>query len=122
VFAAQAVGVVGATAPLGGYALVTADDHAAATALAADCPAVVAGGGAEIGELTIVNGARPSDFARTLRVDARPEALFEALTVRGRSPSGPGLSVCASWSLRRRRDGVSVVCVEPDLQGTEVRP
>lgn len=42
---------MGATAPLSGYARVTGDDLAAATAPATECPAVVAGGGAESAEL-----------------------------------------------------------------------
>ena len=37
---------------LGGYSIVSADDLSAAVAIARSCPALSAGGGVEVGELT----------------------------------------------------------------------
>jgi len=55
VFNSAAIGDCGPSSRLGGCTVITADDLDHATRLAADCPAIAAGGGAEIGELTIIN-------------------------------------------------------------------
>jgi len=44
----------------GGYSIVTADDLAAATALAKGCPHLERGGGVEVGELGEVPGTGPA--------------------------------------------------------------
>ena len=65
VFARTALGDCGPGTVLGGYTLVRADDWAAAVALAESCPALAAGGGVEVGELTPLNpGPRASADAR----------------------------------------------------------
>jgi len=51
VFERTAVGEVGASTDLGGYSVVTADDLAAAIALARTSPALKYGGGVEVGVL-----------------------------------------------------------------------
>jgi len=52
VFARSTLGNCGTGSALGGYSLITADDLEAAVALAKGCPALSAGGGVEVGELT----------------------------------------------------------------------
>jgi hypothetical protein len=46
--------------PLGGYSLIRADDLAAASSVANDCPFVGAGGGVEVGLLVDLPGAPTS--------------------------------------------------------------
>lgn len=58
VFKRQTVGNVDADSVLGGYTLINADDLGTAVELAQTCPAVRQGGGAEVGELTILNAGR----------------------------------------------------------------
>jgi hypothetical protein len=50
--ARSSLGNCGSGSVLGGYSLITADDLEAAVTLAKGCPALAAGGGVEIGELT----------------------------------------------------------------------
>jgi len=52
VFSRSTLGNVGSGSALGGYSLITADDLEAAVTLAKGCPALSAGGGVEVGELT----------------------------------------------------------------------
>jgi hypothetical protein len=52
VFAREQVGRCGEGTELGGYSIVSAEDLSAAVALARSCPALSAGGGVEVGELT----------------------------------------------------------------------
>jgi hypothetical protein len=54
-FTHAVVGDCGPDSVLGGYTLVRADDLAAATALAKNCPVLDHGGGVEVGELTEIN-------------------------------------------------------------------
>jgi hypothetical protein len=49
------LGNCGGDTELGGYTLITAIDLKAAIALSKGCPRLAAGGGVEIGKLTIVN-------------------------------------------------------------------
>jgi hypothetical protein len=58
VFARSIVGNCGPDTELGGYTLITADNLDAAVALARDCPMIAAGGGVEVGELTLLNSGR----------------------------------------------------------------
>lgn len=58
VFTRDTVGAAGEGSILGGYTLVTADNLAEAVRLAENCPAVQQGGGAEVGELTMLNAGR----------------------------------------------------------------
>jgi len=55
VFERRTLGNCGTDTALGGYTLVTADNLAAAVALAESCPILESGGGVEVGELTPVN-------------------------------------------------------------------
>ncbi len=55
VFERRMLGNRGSDTVLGGYTLVTADDLAAAVALAEGCPILESGGVVEVGELTPVN-------------------------------------------------------------------
>ena len=55
VFERRTLGNCGADTVLGGYTLVTADNLAAAVALAEGCPHLADGGGVEVGVLTPVN-------------------------------------------------------------------
>ena len=57
-FVRRQLGNCGADTELGGYTLITADDLDAALGLARDCPMIAAGGGVEIGELTLLNAGR----------------------------------------------------------------
>jgi hypothetical protein len=52
VFSRSTLGNVGTGSALGGYSLITAEDLEAAVTLAKGCPALAAGGGGEVGELT----------------------------------------------------------------------
>src|SRR6478672_13593215 len=52
VFSRSTLGNCGSGSALGGYSLITADDLEAAVTLAKGCPALAAGGGVEVGELT----------------------------------------------------------------------
>lgn len=58
VFKQRSVGHCGADTVLGGYTLLTADNLDAALQLAEACPALKAGGGIEVGELTLLNSGR----------------------------------------------------------------
>ena len=58
VFARSTVGNCGLDTELGGYTLITADNLDAALAIASGCPMIAAGGGVEVGELTLVNLGR----------------------------------------------------------------
>jgi hypothetical protein len=52
VFAREQIGQCGEGTELGGYSIVSADDLSTAVAMARSCPALSAGGGVEVGELT----------------------------------------------------------------------
>jgi hypothetical protein len=52
----SALGATGEGTRLAGYSVITADDFEAALAIASGCPALVAGGGVEIGGLMEVAG------------------------------------------------------------------
>jgi hypothetical protein len=58
VFVRSTLGNCGADTVLGGYTLVAADDLEAALRLAKGCPMLDAGGGVEVGELTLLNEGR----------------------------------------------------------------
>jgi hypothetical protein len=58
VFSRQAVGNTGAGTVLGGYTVINADTPAEAIELAEGCPIITAGGGIEVGELTLPNPGR----------------------------------------------------------------
>jgi len=55
VFSRTTIGNAGGDSDLGGYSLITAPDAAAAVELAEACPILGAGGGVEVGELTLLN-------------------------------------------------------------------
>jgi hypothetical protein len=57
-FVRAQLGDCGPNTELGGYTLVSAENLAAALALAAECPMLAAGGGVEVGELTLLNSGR----------------------------------------------------------------
>jgi hypothetical protein len=69
IFRREAVGSPIADTELGGYSLVTADSLPEALKLADGCPIVSAGGGVEVGEITLVDpelmGASATDPALT---------------------------------------------------------
>ena len=56
------------TAVLGGYSIVTAEDFEAAVRLAEECPYAKAGGGVEVGKLTLLN---PQSISTTAGDHAR---------------------------------------------------
>jgi YCII-related domain-containing protein len=58
VFSRQAVGHTGGETVLGGYTVISADTLADAVTLAEGCPIVAAGGGIEVGEITVSNAGR----------------------------------------------------------------
>ena len=60
VFASTTVGNCGTGTRLGGYSFVTADDLEAAVALSKGSPALDAGGGVEVGIVTVLNLEAPS--------------------------------------------------------------
>jgi YCII-related domain len=60
--------VCAAATELGGYLLINAADLEAATSLAQGCPFLQAGGGVEVGELTLLN---PDSIATTIEDHAR---------------------------------------------------
>jgi uncharacterized protein YndB with AHSA1/START domain len=88
-FSRAPVGNCGPTTTLGGYTLINAQSLEEAMELAKSHPLVRVGGGVEIGELTLNNAgkeratpepAQPgADYQKTIRVNAKPEALFDAL-------------------------------------------
>jgi uncharacterized protein YndB with AHSA1/START domain len=94
VFESAELGNCGSGTRLGGYSFVTADDLESAVAVAKGSPAIDAGGGVEVGVVTVLHldpasggqdrAAEPSqprtDYHKTIRVKASPRALFEALT------------------------------------------
>jgi len=55
VFERRTAGATGPETVLGGYSLITADDLESALTLAEGCPFVGAGGGVEVGELTVIS-------------------------------------------------------------------
>jgi hypothetical protein len=55
VFTRGSVGNCGEDTVLGGYSIVSADDLPAAMALARACPTLAAGGGVEVGEMTVLS-------------------------------------------------------------------
>lgn len=55
VFESTAIGSSGEGTRLGGYSFVQADDLESAVAIAKGCPALDAGGGVEVGEVTILH-------------------------------------------------------------------
>ena len=55
VFESSALGNVGEGTRLGGYSFVIADDLESAVALAKGSPAIEAGGGVEVGAVTVLN-------------------------------------------------------------------
>jgi hypothetical protein len=60
VFESAELGNCGAGTRLGGYSLVTAEDLESAAALAKRSPALTAGGGVEVGVITVLNPGSPS--------------------------------------------------------------
>jgi uncharacterized protein YndB with AHSA1/START domain len=101
------LGNCGPDTTLGGYTLINAEDLGEATDLAKSHPLVRLGGGVEIGELTLINAGKElatpppvahagADYQKTIRVNATPEALFDALTTL------PGL---AAWWTDVTRSG-----------------
>jgi hypothetical protein len=55
VFESTEVGNCGDSTGLGGYSLLSAEDLESAVALAKGCPALDAGGGVEVGAITVLN-------------------------------------------------------------------
>jgi hypothetical protein len=62
-FTRESVGAPAGETDLGGYSLLTADSLTDALAIAQGCPAVAAGGGVEVGEITLMNPAMMSGMA-----------------------------------------------------------
>jgi len=89
-FSRATLGSCGPDSTLGGYTLISAEDLDEAMELAKSHPLVRLGGGVEIGELTLINVGkelatpRPAeagaDYQKTIRANAEPKALFDALT------------------------------------------
>jgi hypothetical protein len=62
---ATLVGETGPSTQLGGYSVVTADDVAAAVAIARQCPTVARGGGVEVGLLAELPTEHPAEQMRS---------------------------------------------------------
>ena len=63
VFSRTTIGNADSASDLGGYSLITAEDASAAVELARACPILEAGGGVEIGELTLLHLGGPATTA-----------------------------------------------------------
>lgn len=61
---ATVLGEAGPSTQHGGYAIVTADDLQAAVAMAEHCPAIMRGGGVEVGLLTALPAEHPAEQIR----------------------------------------------------------
>jgi hypothetical protein len=72
VFNRQNVGNCDADTVLGGYTKVSADDLESAVAMTKGCPLLQAGGGVEVGELTVLS---PEDMVNTADDHARSTGL-----------------------------------------------
>jgi hypothetical protein len=70
VFERTSVGKVGDSTKLGGYSVVTADNLAAAVALAEGCPTVARGGGVEVGLLAPLPPDHPAALLKVHSVRA----------------------------------------------------